>query len=861
MNNETFNIWFTENEFAIAGNDEWTLKFQKSPIDSLFEYLKCADSKNDLSLDFLISFAKVFLKKVQSMDVLYLEARTKIELDEADKNKIISSIPLSPGSEYIDEVWIENMWQKMEIWCYRTLDNFKGSIESCLSSYLPSFNIADRAYFHLVETDNTDYPFGFLTSYTTKINNQIKHMPLSYALEEYKDNEKELLHLLSMIFKASNKCDTLSNIIEEGQIFEPTYITSDEAYDLLKNSDFFEEYGIGFRFPTWWKRRNKTHIKANIGDKLNSEFGMNSLLSVKLNFVIDNETLSKEELEELLNMQEGLVRFKNKWIEINHKKLQMLLDKYKQFIEKNGNEITFSDYLKMQRDGEEDENSNYLIIEHGQWLHSFSSHALVEERAIELSNKFQGKLRHYQETGVNWLYSMLKGGFGTCLADDMGLGKTIQILAILQTMFEKKYLKRTLLIVPSSLIGNWSSERDKFTPELPLFVLNQTEKKLQKMNFDLPGLYITTYKLASLRESINQKHWDLVVLDEAQAIKNPNTKRSKVIKSIESDKRIAMTGTPIENSLVDLWSLFDFINPGLLGSQKEFGSIIKKTAENPNIYGNLREITQPFIMRRLKTDKSIIKDLPKKIETDMYIPLSSKQITLYRRLIKSVTEKLDNKESDAISTKGLVLSTILKSKQICNHPSQYLKNEEFKEVDSGKFLALKQLVEVIKEKHERMLVFTQYKTMINPLKDYLETLFGYDGLSIDGSVSPKERSRRVDMFNSDIYCPFMVITIKAGGTGLNLTKANHVVHFDRWWNPSVENQATDRAFRIGQKKVVNVYKFTCKGTIEDKINDIINDKRSLSTAVIGQTEQSALSMITQLDTEKLKQFFSYSGDE
>ncbi|MGH4038152.1 MAG: SNF2-related protein [Sphaerochaeta sp.] len=861
MNNETFDIWFTEDGYALSGNNEWVIKLQKRPIANLFEYLRCTDRINDLSLDFLILFAKDFLKKVQSMDILYLETKTKIELEEEYKNRIISSIPLSPGSEYINEDWIESMWLKMESWCYRTLGEFKGSIESCLSSYLPSFNIADRAYFHLVETDSREYPFGFLTSYTTKVNNQIKHMPLSYALEEYKDNEKELLHLLSMIFKASNKCDTLSNIIEEGQIFEPTYLTSDEAYDLLKNSDFFGECGIGFRFPTWWKRRNQTHIKANIGENLNSEFGMKSLLSVKLNFVIDNETLSKEELEELLNMQEGLVKFKNKWIEINHKKLQILLDKYQEFIENTGNEITFNDYLKMQRDEKEDENSNYLIFEHGQWLESFSSHKVVKEQTLELSNNFHGKLRNYQETGVNWLYSMLRGGFGTCLADDMGLGKTIQILAILQTMFEKNYLTNTLLIVPSSLIGNWSNEKDKFTPNLPLFVLNQTEKKLQEMDFDQPGLYITTYKLASLRESINQKHWDLVILDEAQAIKNPNTKRSKIIKGIETDKRIAMTGTPIENSLVDLWSLFDFINPGLLGSQKEFGNIIKKTSENPNIYRSLRNITQPFIMRRLKTDRSIITDLPKKIETDMYIPLSTKQITLYRRLIKSVTEKLDNKDSDAISTKGLVLSTILKSKQICNHPSQFLKSEEFKEVDSGKFLALKQLVEIIKEKHERMLVFTQYRTMINPLTDYLKSLFGYDGLSIDGSISTEERSRRVDMFNSDTYHPFMVITIKSGGTGLNLTRANHVVHFDRWWNPSVENQATDRAFRIGQKKVVNVYKFTCKGTIEDKINDIINSKKSLSTAVIGQSEQSALSMITQLDTEKLKEFFSYSGDE
>jgi non-specific serine/threonine protein kinase len=857
MDNITFDLWFTEDGYSVSGGDEWAKNLHEKPIDNLFEYLKSSDAIENLGLEFLSSFAKEFLIKVQSIDSLLLESKITIEINDTIVNQILAAIPLYPGSEYIDKEWIEFIWNKMEIWCYKTIAAFKGSIEACLSSYLPSFNVADRSYFHLVETENEQYPFGFLTSYTTKVNNIVKHMPLSYALEEFKEDERALLHLLSIIFKASKKSEVLSKIIEEGEIFDPTYLTTSEAYNLLKHSSYFKECGIGFRFPSWWKQKNKIHSQAKIGDELQSNMGMQSLLSVSLNFVIDDELLSEKDLLDLIGMEEGLVRFKNKWIEINHKRLQELLDQYEKFEALYGKGITFSQYLEMQRKGELDELFEDLTIEHGQWLSSFKNHKSLENKQLDITESFHGKLREYQYDGVNWLYNMFTSGFGTCLADDMGLGKTVQILAILGNLFENNILKNTLLIVPSSLIGNWDCEREKFLPSLPLYVLDKSEKILQQFDFEQKGLYITTYKMASLRESINTRFWDLIILDEAQAIKNPSAKQTKVIKTIESSRRIAMTGTPIENSITDLWSLFDFINPGLLGNKTEFTRLMKNTKNNPQIYSSLREVIQPFILRRLKTDKTIIKDLPKKIEKDMYVPLSTKQVLLYKKLVESATKQI-TEEKEGIGKNGLVLATILKSKQICNHPSQYLKGDEFKEKDSGKFLALKQLVEVIKDKHERMIVFTQYKTMIKPLCSYLESLFGYEGLYIDGGVSPKERSARVKEFNSDKYYPFMVITIKSGGTGLNLTSANHVVHFDRWWNPSVENQATDRAFRIGQTKVVNVYKFTCKGTIEDKINDIINDKKALSSSIIGKSEESTLSWITKLDDTKLKQLFAYS---
>lgn len=857
MDTLPFDLWFDENGYNVTGSNEWASKLLDKPIDNLFEYLKSTDKIDNLGMDFLVSTAQEFLRTVQSIDSLLLQSKTSISLDEQTKSKILSAIPLCPGSEYLNEDWIILIWNKMEDWCYKTIDECTGTIESCLSSYFPSFNIADRTYFHLVETDNVDFPFGFLTSYTTKVDNIVKHMPLSYALEEFKNDDKALLHLLSIIFTASKKSDVLSQIIENGELFEPIYLTTQEAYDLLKNSQFFNECGIGFRFPSWWKKKNKIHTQANIGNHLKSNMGMDSLLSVSLDFVIDDNSISERELLELISMEEGLVRFKNKWIEINHKMLQKLLDQYESFKAQYDEGISFNDYLDMQRNGSLEEYFDDVTIENGEWLSAFRFHKPLDNKQVKVTDSFKGTLRTYQNSGINWLYNMFTSGFGACLADDMGLGKTVQILAVLGILFKEKKLKSTLLIVPSSLIGNWDLEREKFLPSLDIFILNKTEKQLEKIDFNQIGLYITTYKMASLRASINTRSWDLVILDEAQAIKNPSTKQSKVIKSISCNRRIAMTGTPIENSLTDLYSLFDFINPGLLGSKAEFKRIMKNATTNPQIYSSLREVVQPFILRRLKTDKSIIKDLPEKIENDIYIPLSVKQVTLYKKTIESATNQMVNSD-DGINKKGLVLATILKSKQICNHPSQFLKTEEFKEKDSGKFVALRQISEVIKEKHERMIVFTQYRAMIKPLCNYLESIFNHEGLYIDGSVESSERSNRVNEFNSNKYYPFIVITIKSGGTGLNLTSANHVIHFDRWWNPSVENQATDRAFRIGQKKVVNVYKFICKGTIEDKINEIINDKKQLSSSIIGNSEGSALSWITKLDDTSIKQLFAYT---
>ncbi len=584
-----FDLWFIEDGYNVIGTSPWVKRFKDDPILGIIEYQNSEKELDNIGLDFLCNIATTFLHQVELVDSLLLKANINIELSNDVKQTIISNIPLWAGSEYINDDWVKYIWQLFEEWLYKTINKYEGPIEACLSNYFPNFNEADRTYFHLVETDNEEYPFGFLITYTTVVNNKVKHMPLSYALEEFKNDDKKLLKLLSKIFKASGRCDILESIIENGQIFDPNYLTIQEAYQLLKQSDYIISCGIGFRFPFWWKKKNKIHTSVTVGETIESGLTLNAILSVGLKYRFGDKELTVEELLELRKLEEGLVKLNDMWVEIDHKKLEELLELYYELIEEFGTGISFMEFIRMQQNPDSVLNSkDDLVIESGEWLSNFYNHKGNSADKFMISNNFKGKLRHYQEKGVNWLYDMLTLGFGPCLADDMGLGKTIQILAIVGTLIEEGRLNNVLLIVPSSLVGNWLSERNKFMPNLDIFVLDKTEKQLMEMDFTKKGVYISTYKMVSLRESINKRYWDLIILDEAQAIKNSNTKQTKAIKAINSKNRVIMSGTPIENSLMDLWSLFDFTNPGLLGSKNEFSKIMKKAKDNTHIYSNLR---------------------------------------------------------------------------------------------------------------------------------------------------------------------------------------------------------------------------------------------------------------------------------
>ena len=404
---------------------------------------------------------------------------------------------------------------------------------------------------------------------------------------------------------------------------------------------------------------------------------------------------------------------------------------------------------------------------------------------------------------------------------------------IRRVTYKKRKDATVLLIVPASLMGNWSKEIEKFSPKLPYRILHGRGAENMEAEYLANPVFlnITTYQMALRMNRLSEKTVDCLILDEAQAIKNPGTKQTRAIKKIPALHRIAMTGTPIENELANLWSLFDFLNKGLLGSSKEFDDFGRSLQQHSEGYQKLRNMISPFILRRLKSDKRIIADLPDKVEKVDYVNMSQKQIVLYRKQVSELEIALG--AAKGMKRKGLVLATITKLKQICNHPDQFLGQENYLAKESGKFEVLRTLCETIYEKRERVLIFTQYKEIIPYLEKFLKGIFGCEGLVIHGGVTPAKRQKLVDEFNGEDYVPFMVLSLKAGGTGLNLTAANHVIHFDRWWNPAVENQATDRAYRIGQNKSVIVHKFVNTGTIEEKIDEMINEKVELADNVIG----------------------------
>ncbi|MBF0201502.1 MAG: DEAD/DEAH box helicase [Desulfamplus sp.] len=535
-----------------------------------------------------------------------------------------------------------------------------------------------------------------------------------------------------------------------------------------------------------------------------------------------------------------------------------------------------------------------ISISSGEWLASVLEKMTSPQQIPDMkpAKGFKATLREYQQKGLNWLGFMDALGFGGCLADDMGLGKTIQVLAFLSTL-KKNGLKKvdksdkgadvehnktaastenaktghhgntrnaSLLIIPASLMSNWLSEIQRFFPELVCFpahpdYVTHLQTLLDKTTDDLNGydLVITTYALSKKYEWLRDYPWHYIILDEAQAIKNPATKQTRAVKQLKARNRIVMSGTPIENRISDLWSLFDFLNPGLLGNKTEFTRFSKALKDDPEGYSRLRRLVSPYILRRLKTDKSVISDLPEKVEMKVYAGLTKKQVLLYKNALTDLETYLEN--SQGIQRKGVVLSSLMKFKQLCNHPDQFVGTGEYKEADSGKFSRLREICETIHEKRERVLIFTQFKEMTQPLRHFLKTVFNRDGVVIHGSIPVGKRKKIIEQFQDDAYCPFMVLSLKAGGVGLNLTRANHVIHFDRWWNPAVENQATDRAFRIGQKKNVLVHKFITTGTIEEKIDKIIEEKKDISDKVVSSSGEA---LITEMDNEDIMELFKLS---
>ncbi|MBU4304872.1 MAG: DEAD/DEAH box helicase [Candidatus Omnitrophica bacterium] len=825
------------------------------------------------SLDYFRKLTGLYVKKLtQTPDLEVLRERADIILTAAEIDDFLSCLPFMVGAEYITASFLESLWLKLNITFRNKVKACKGSVEELINTFSPDIHLAGRVYFHLVESKKEDYPFAFLATYSTGLTNQgkSKHVPLKHALTEYGKNSKKLLELLSTVYLAAKESGIVAALIENGEIFYPIALSAKDAYDILKEIPVYEKYGILCRIPNWWKNRtNPLRLDVSIGNTAAPFLGKDSILDFKTNLFFGGSGISEDEAKKLLNESEGLAFIKGKWVEVDPEKLKKTLEAYEkaqQLMEQGG--LSLKDAMQLElnlQKGLGAAGDDSVGISHGEWLKSIVEKLRKPELidSIKPAKSFLAKLRPYQQKGLNWLYFLHSLKFGACLADDMGLGKTIQLLAFLNTLKANKQKPASLLIIPASLISNWVNEIHRFSPEIsyyiahPAFEKNSGSACADKDFIDKYDLIITTYSLSKKYAWLKSYKWNYVILDEAQAIKNPGTKQTKAVKKLDADNRIIMTGTPIENSLGDLWSLFDFLNPGLLGNIKEFSDFSRKLKDNPRGYAKLKNITAPYILRRLKTDRSVISDLPDKVEMKTYSDLSKKQIVLYGNLVEELKKRLED-EAEGIQRKGLILASLVKFKQLCNHPDQYLGRDEYSELDSGKFFRLREICETIYEKREKVLVFTQFKEITEPLKEYLETVFKHKGLVLHGSTPVKKRKEIVEKFQGHEYIPFMVLSIKAGGVGLNLTSANHVIHFDRWWNPAVENQATDRAFRIGQKKNVIVHKFITRGTLEEKIDAMLTEKAGLSNEVIASSNES---WITQMDNAKLMNLFTLSLKE
>ncbi len=633
---------------------------------------------------------------------------------------------------------------------------------------------------------------------------------------------------------------------------------------LTEQAWLLEQAGFGVLLPAWWTGKGtKLRLTARAtvrSPKMQGGSGLSLDQIVRFNWevALGDETLSLQELQTLARLKAPLVKVRGQWVQLNAEEIQAALDFWKR---KTADEMTVRAMVRMALGaGTAPGGMPFAGVTATGWiadlLAQLDGQAAFEE--LPQPAAFQGTLRPYQVRGYSWLAFLRHWGLGACLADDMGLGKTPQTLALIQRDWQTNGKRPVLLICPTSVVGNWQKEAARFTPDLPVMVhhgLTRTKGAAFKREASKQAIVLSSYALLHRDfEFLTDIPWAGVILDEAQNIKNPETKQARAARSLTADYHIALTGTPVENNVGDLWSILEFLNPSFLGTQAEFKRtffVPIQANHDPEATERLKRLTGPFILRRLKTDKTIISDLPEKMEMKVYCTLTKEQASLYAAVVEEATAALESAEG--IQRKGVILATLSKLKQVCNHPAQFLGDNSAISGRSGKLARLTEMLEEALSTGDRALVFSQFAEMGEILKRHLQGTFGREVMFLHGAVPKKQRDRLVERFQTDEDGPrIFVLSLKAGGTGLNLTAANHVFHFDRWWNPAVENQATDRAFRIGQHKNVQVHKFLCVGTLEEKIDEMITRKQEVAAKVVGTGE----GWLTELSTEELKELFA-----
>ena len=786
--------------------------------------------------------------------------------DEQVLNALVFGAPPMRGVAYLSAPVLASLWAELDSALRAELADEKLPLQAFLKARHPAWNLVGRVCFNLAENrKDPEAPFAFMATYTSRLSahGKAQHLPLSRALTEFSDgkSQAQLLSLLKPVQGAALQCAWLGQMVQAGDIYHPLRWSASEAYQFLSDVPKLEAAGIVVRVPQLWgaARPARPKVQANVGAAPPARLGKDALLSFDVAVTLDGQALSRAEVQALLQGSDGLQLMRGRWIEVDRSRLARMLQRFEGIERAAVDGLPFSDAMRLVAGASLDEgldpsDADWTELVAGPWL-AETLHGLRQPEG--LARVSPGKLLHatlrpYQEAGVRWLYLLTRLGLGACLADDMGLGKTIQVLALLLVLKrEQTEGGPSLLVAPASLLANWAAEAERFAPSLRVKVVHPSlmpaaqMRALAAADFANADLVVTSYGSLLRAPALENASWRLVVIDEAQAIKNPGAKQTRQVKKLKANSRIALTGTPVENRISDLWSIFDFTHPGLLGNATVFGKYSKRLAQGGH-FGPLRALVQPYILRRLKSDKSVINDLPDKTEVKAWCHLSPVQAALYQRAVQDLEVALN--EAQGMGRRGVVLGFLMRFKQICNHPSQWLGDGRWAADESGKFARLRELVEVIAAKQEKLLVFTQFRETTQPLAAFLGGIFGRDGLVLHGGTPVAKRRDLVKQFQEDELTPFFVLSLKAGGAGLNLTAASHVIHFDRWWNPAVENQATDRAYRIGQKKNVLVHKFVCKGTVEDRIDALIESKQQLVKDVL---EGGAELLLTEMGDREL----------
>jgi SNF2 family DNA or RNA helicase len=699
------------------------------------------------------------------------------------------------------------------------------------------------------------------------------------ALSNYWDLGAKAKKSIQQQFGQEFEKGLLLNLGHAAQIYPPIWqgletdkpmgfnLTLQSAFEFLSETAWvLEDAGYKVSVPAWWtptgraraKLRLKTSAKKAGGSKVSKGLmQLDNLIDYHYELAIGNETITPQEWQKLVEAKAPLIQFRGQWMELDIAKMQQML----QFWQKNQADQPALTLIElMQKTAEAHEEFEVDIDKNlAAMMANLQDPSHLEP--IENPTLLKANLREYQKRGVAWIQYLERLGLNACLADDMGLGKTIQVIAALIKERETtKKITPTLLIAPTSVVGNWYKEIEKFAPHLQVIVHHGSDRvqdlALFKTASNKSDLVITSFTLARKDSKLLQgMTWQRVVIDEAQNIKNPAAEQTKAILKLKSTHRLALTGTPVENRLLDLWSIFNFLNPGYLGKEAQFRKSfeIPIQKEHDQVQSTiLKKLVQPFILRRVKTDKSIIKDLPDKVEQKQFCNLTKEQAALYEATVKDVMQQLE--DAEGIQRKGLMLSTLMKLKQICNHPRQFLQdNSDFTATRSHKLQRLDEMVEEVTAEGESFLIFTQFTEIGEALQQYLKQTLGYRTYYLHGGTSRNKREQMITEFQDPETEPAaFVLSLKAGGVGITLTKANHVFHFDRWWNPAVEDQATDRAFRIGQKKNVFVHKFVTLGTLEERIDQMIEDKKKIANSIVGADE----SWLTELDNESFKKLIA-----